>query len=59
MEMEIVDVYLTLALGGGSSSPVPMTFLPGVRGWSENFSPSTIDGNTIGKIFSPKLVHLS
>ena len=28
-------------------------------GWSEKFSASTIDGNTIGKIFfSPKLVHL-
>jgi len=27
-----------------------------VRGWSENFSASTIDGNTIGKIFFSKLV---
>jgi hypothetical protein len=23
------------------------------NGWSEKFSASTIDGNTIGKIFSP------
>jgi hypothetical protein len=30
-----------------------------VRGCFENFSASTIDGNTIGKIFLPKLVHLS
>jgi hypothetical protein len=32
---------------------------PFLRWWSENFSASTIDGNNIGKIFSPKLVHLS
>jgi len=31
-----------------------------IRGWSEKFSASTIDGNNIGKIFfPPKLVHLS
>jgi len=30
-----------------------------VRGWPEKFSASIIDGNNIGKIFSPKLVHLS
>jgi len=30
-----------------------------LRGWSEKFSASTIDGKTIGKIFFPKLVHLS
>ena len=30
-----------------------------VRGWSEKFSASAIDGNNIGKIFPPKLVHLS
>ena len=30
-----------------------------VRGWSEKFLASTTDGNTVSKIFSPKLVHLS
>jgi len=30
-----------------------------IRGWSEEFSASTIDGKTIGKIFFSKLVHLS
>jgi hypothetical protein len=29
-----------------------------VRGWSEKFSALNIDGNTTGKIFFPKLVHL-
>jgi hypothetical protein len=27
--------------------------------WSEKFSALTINGSTIGKIFSPKLVHLT
>ena len=30
-----------------------------IRGWSETVSASTIDDNTIGKIFPPKLEHLS
>jgi hypothetical protein len=30
-----------------------------IRGWFEKFSGSTTDGKTIGKIFFPKLVHLS
>jgi len=30
-----------------------------ICGWSEKFSASTIDGNNIGEIFFPKLVHLS
>jgi hypothetical protein len=38
----------------GAGQPAP----PEVRGWSEKFSASTITG-TIGKIFPPKLVHLS
>jgi hypothetical protein len=31
----------------------------GTRGWSEKFSASTIDGNTIGKMFFPTLVYVS
>jgi len=30
-----------------------------IHGWSEKFSASTIGGNTISNVFSPKLVHLS
>ena len=30
-----------------------------LSGWSDKFSASTIDGNNIGNIFFPKLVHVS
>jgi len=39
---------------------VVVVVVGGIRWWSEKFSASTIDGNTIGKIFfPPKLVRLS